>query len=162
VVVVAAYLYCWCIGVRRRNAESWDSLLARLRPGWNARELTDLDFSNDEPNLSTVVYWRRLWAARGLWAMYTNAGIMLEIANYADRNGRSVDQELLAVLRSDALEVRASVLKTVVSYACGAMRESICMSALRAEAAYAEMTEEMRALLEKNIGEAVPAFVAAM
>jgi hypothetical protein len=148
--------------VRRRNSASWESLLARLRPGWNARELADLDFSSDESDRSIVEYWRRLWAAHGLWAMYANAGVMLEIANYAARNCRSVDQELLADLRSDALEIRASVLKTAARYACGAMRESVCMSALRAEAAYADMTAGMRALLEQNAGEAVPAFVAAM
>jgi hypothetical protein len=94
--------------------------------------------------------------------MYANAGVMLEMANYAAGNSDLVDRELLADLRSDALEIRANVLKTAARYACGAVRESVCMSALRAEAAYADMTAGMLALLQKNAGDAVPAFVAAM
>ena len=35
---VAIYFIRWRSRVRRRNAQSWDSLLAKLRPDWSARE----------------------------------------------------------------------------------------------------------------------------
>jgi hypothetical protein len=38
---VILYLVRWRSGIRKRNAQSWDSLLARLRPDWSARELSD-------------------------------------------------------------------------------------------------------------------------
>ena len=38
---VELYLARWRAGVRRRNNQTWDSLLARLRPDWSARELSD-------------------------------------------------------------------------------------------------------------------------
>jgi hypothetical protein len=161
-VGAAACLFYWLNYVRRRNAASWESLLARLRPGWNARELVDLSFSNDEPNTSPQEYWGKLLTAHGLWTMYANAGVMLEMVNYAAHHGHSLDREMLARLRSDALEIRINVLKTVAEYACGAMGESVSMCALRAESAYSDMTAGMLALLEKNAGGAVPAFVAAM
>jgi len=39
--LVALYLGRWRENVRRRNTQSWDSLLVRLRPDWSARELSD-------------------------------------------------------------------------------------------------------------------------
>jgi hypothetical protein len=39
--VVAIYLARWRAGVRRRNAQSWEWLIARLRPDWSARALSD-------------------------------------------------------------------------------------------------------------------------
>ena len=41
VAVVAIYLVRWRAGLRRRNASSWESLIARLSPDWSARELSD-------------------------------------------------------------------------------------------------------------------------
>ena len=37
--IVALYLGRWRAGVRRRNTQSWESLIVRLRPDWSAREL---------------------------------------------------------------------------------------------------------------------------
>jgi hypothetical protein len=41
IAAVAYYLVRWRSVVSRRNAQTWDSLLARLRPDWSARELSD-------------------------------------------------------------------------------------------------------------------------
>ena len=41
VLAIALYLVHWQRSTRRRNAQSWESLLARLRPEWSARELSD-------------------------------------------------------------------------------------------------------------------------
>jgi hypothetical protein len=41
IVAITLYLVRWRMSVRRRNAQTWDSLLARLRPDWSARELSD-------------------------------------------------------------------------------------------------------------------------
>jgi len=161
-VGVAAYLYLWRIGLYRSHTTSLESLLARLRPGWNARELTGLNASDGEADSESGDYWKKLWNAHGLWAMYSNAGVMLEIVNCASLHCSSADPELLAALRRDAMEIRINVLKTAVRYACGAMRESVCMSALRAESAYAEMMAGVLVLLEQNAKDAVPAFVAAI
>lgn len=162
IAAVAVYLCCWIAGARRRNAKSWNSLLARLQPDWNARELIDLSSSNEGPNTTLVEKWKRIRSAHGLWSMYENAGVMLEMANYAARNSDSVDLELLADLRGDAMQIRVYILKTLAKYAFSAVNDYVCMSALRAESAYAEMELRMNELLEVNAADILPAFVAAM
>ena len=41
VLAIALYLARWRKSVRRRNSQTWETLLARLRPDWSARELSD-------------------------------------------------------------------------------------------------------------------------
>ena len=162
VIGAVIYLDRWRAGVRRRNAQSWDSLLARLRPDWSARELSDLSLSNERVNATPEEKWRHVHGAYGLWAMYENARVMLEMADYAARNSDTVDRALLATLRSDALQIRMSVLSALAKYAFNQVNESICVNALRAASMYAEMTARMKDLLEANAAGIVPEFVAAM
>ena len=60
--------------------------------------------------------WELMRGARGLWAMYHNAGVMLEMAYYAARNSISSDLELLASLRSDAIQIRVGALTALLFY----------------------------------------------
>ena len=41
IVAVALFLLRWRYGIRRRNTQTWDTMLAKLRPDWSARELSD-------------------------------------------------------------------------------------------------------------------------
>lgn len=162
VVAIAVYLGLWGLSVRRRNAATWDSLMARLRPGWNARELTGFGISAVATQASAVSHWRKLWTAHGLWAMYANAGVLLEMANFAEHHAPAPDRELLARLRYDAMQIRINVVKTALLYAGGAVRESIATSALRAESAYTEMMAGVLTLLERDAADAIPAFAAVL
>jgi hypothetical protein len=159
---VGAYLYRWGAGLRRRNARSWDSLVARLRPDWNARALTDCSFSGERLNFTLHEKWKRLQGAQGLRSIYWNAGVMLEMADYAARNSESFDRELLADLRAEAMQIRLLVLKVFAEFAVNAVDEAISINTLRAESAYAEMAVRITDLLEVNAPDALPAFVAAM
>ena len=87
---------------------------------------------------------------------------MLEMANYALRHCAAVNPEILSSLRKDAIRIQTCVLKSIARIALGAVSESICISALRAESAYAEMVLHMTALLKDSAEEIVPAFAAAM
>src|ERR1017187_5664578 len=82
-------------GLRRRNSQSWDSLLARLRPDWSARELSDQFLWKEGLNATPDDAWRRMEGPKGLWVMYKNAQVMLEMADFAARNGADVDRLLL-------------------------------------------------------------------
>ena len=46
------------------------------------------------------------------WVLYRDAGVIMEIADYADQNGRNVDHRLIAELRSDRPMLRITALKT--------------------------------------------------
>jgi hypothetical protein len=162
IAAAAAYFNRWRVGVRRRNAQSWDSLVARLRPDWNAREVVDRCLSDEGLNAAPDEKWKRIQGAYGLWAIHENAGVMLEMADYAARNSDSVDRRLLATLRCDAIQIRVCVLTALAKYAMSEVNESICSNALRAESAYAGMAARMTEFLQANAADLVPDFAAAM
>src|ERR1039457_3528318 len=86
IVPVTISLVRWRVGQRHRNAQSWDSLVARLKPGWSARDLSVHFLSKEGLNASPGETWERMQGFRGIRAMYHNAGVMLEMADYAARN----------------------------------------------------------------------------
>jgi len=162
IMAVAAYLHSWGVRARRRNSQTWGSLLARLRPDWNSRELNDPSLWAEAHKATPEQKWQRIEGARGLVAMYQNASVMLEMADYAARNSDTIDPELLASLRSDAMQIRVSVMVALTRYAFCQVNETICVNALRAASMYTDMTTRMTALLQQNAAGMVPNFVAAM
>jgi hypothetical protein len=147
--------------VHRRNAASWESILARLRPDWEASALCELCHCEQQCGRTWAERWCRIAGAHGLWAMYSNAGVMLEIADYASQHS-TVAEALIADLRSDAMRIRICILQTMARIALNVVNESLCMSVLRAESAYAEMVLRITGLLEASAGQIVPEFVAAL
>jgi len=161
-VVLAVYLATRRTGLRRRNAQSWDSLLARLQPDWSAPELGDCSYRKEGPTSTLERKWNLIQGAHGLWAMFENARVMLEMADYAAQNGDSVDRELLNSIRHDAMQIRVYVVIALVQYAFGQMNENICVNAYRAVSMYVGMTTRVTQMLEANAGGMLPNFVAAM
>lgn len=162
VTALIAYLYHWVLRARRRNAQTWGSLMARLRPDWNSRDLSDPTLWANAVAATPEEKWERIEGARGLCAMFQNAGVMLEMADYAARNSNTIDRELLAGLRSDAMQIRVSVMEALARYAFCQVNEGICGNALKAASMYALMTTRMTQLLQVNAAGMVPRFVAAM
>jgi hypothetical protein len=162
IVGVALYLARWRKGVRRRNEQSWDSLLARLRPDWSARELSDHFLWKEGLSATPEDAWQRMEGPKGLWVMYQNARVMLEMADYAARNSDSADRLLLETLRSDAMQIRVCVLMALAQYAFSQASEGVRINAFRAASMYADMAARMTQLLQANAAAIVPDFVAAM
>jgi hypothetical protein len=165
VAVVAMVALCfarWRAAVRRRNSQSWESLLARLRPDWSARELTDQFLWKEGLNASPEDTWTRMEGPRGLWIMYQNARVMLEMADYAVKNSDSVDRVLVETLRSDAMQIRVCVLMALAQYAFSHASEGVRVNAFRAASMYTGMAARMTQLLQENAAVMVPDFVAAM
>ena len=161
-VVVAFYLGRWREGVRRRNAQSWDSLIVRLRPDWSARELSDHFLWKEGISTTPEETWKRIQGAHGLWAMYQNSRVMLEMSDFANRNCESIDRELVETLRSDALQIRVCVLMALAQYAFSQASEGVRVNAFRAASMYTGMAARMTQLLQENAAVVVPDFVAAM
>jgi hypothetical protein len=159
---VALYLIRWRSGVRRRNAQSWDSLLARLRPDWSARELSNHFLWKEGLSATPEDVWQRMEGPKGLWVMFQNARVMLEMANYAARNSDGVDRLLLETLRSDAMQIRVCVLMSLAQYAFTQASEGVRINAFRAAQMYTGMAARMTRLLQENAAVIVPDFVAAM
>jgi hypothetical protein len=162
VVLVAAYLGYWRLSARRKNAQTWESLMARLRPDWSARELSDQFLWKEGLTSTPEDTWTRMQGPHGLWVMYQNAKVMLEMADYAGRNCENVDRVLLATLRSDAMQIRLCVLMALAQYAFTQASEGVRVNAFRAASMYTGMAARMTQLLQESAAVMVPDFVAAM
>ena len=162
VVLVALYLGHRRLTVRRRNSETWESILARLRPDWSARELSDQFLWKEGLNASPEETWTRMEGPHGLWVMFQNAKVMLEMADYAFRNCENVDRVLIETLRSDAMQIRVCVLMALVQYAFSQASEGVRVNAFRAASMYTGMAARTTQLLQESAAVLVPDFVAAM
>jgi hypothetical protein len=117
---------------------------------------------NGSMNVTPEEKWRLIRGAQGLWTIYENARVMLEMADYTARNSNSVDLELLAALRSDAMQIRVCVITALAKYALSHVNESICVNVTRAANLYTEMTARTAELLQVNGRSMAPNFVPAM
>jgi hypothetical protein len=162
VVIVAFYLGRWRMNVRRRNHQSWESLMSKLRPDWSARELSDQFLWKEGLNASPEETWTRMKGPHGLWVMYQNAKVMLEMADYASRNCEQVDRVLIETLRSDAMQIRLCVVMALAQYAFSQASEGVRVNAFRAASMYTGMAARMTQLLQESAATMVPDFVAAM
>jgi hypothetical protein len=156
------WLARWRASVKRRNAQTWETLLARLRPDWSARELSNNFLWKEGVNATPDDAWTRMDGARGLWAMFQNAGVMLEMADYAARNNPEVDRLLLETLRSDAMQIRLCVIMGLVQYGFTQASEGVRINAYRAAEMYSGMAARMTRLLQEHAAMVLPDFVAAM
>ena len=93
--------------------------------------------------------------------MYQNAGVMQEMAEFASRNSDAIDPMLLQTLRSDAMQIRVCVLKTLVQCAFSQASENVRLNAFRAASMYTGMTARMTQLIQEQ-RDRPPDFVAAM
>jgi hypothetical protein len=162
IAVAALYLAHLRAAARRRNAQSWESLVAQLRLDWTPRELNDCTQGSERISATPEVAWQRIKGPKGLCVMYQNARVMMEMADYAARNSESVDRELLETLRSDAMQIRVYVAIALGQYAFRQLNESICVNAYRAASMYVEMEDRMTELLQGHAAGLVPDFSAAM
>lgn len=160
--IVAFYLGRWRAGIRRRNTQSWESLLIRLRPDWSARDLSDHFLWKEGISTTPEETWKRLRGAHGLWAIYQNARVMLEMADFASRQCESVDRVLIESLRSDAMQIRVCVLMALCQYGFTQASEGVRVNAFRAASIYTGMAARMTELLQNNAAVILPDFVAAM
>lgn len=159
---IAFYFVRWRAGVKRRRSESWESLLAQLRPDWSARELCEQFLWKEGLNATVEDAWQRMEGPKGLWVMFQNAGVMLEMANYAARNSTEVDRLLVETLHSDAMQIRVCVLAALAQYAFTQASEGVRVNAYRAASMYTGMAARMTQLLQESAAAVVPDFVAAM
>jgi hypothetical protein len=162
VAVIAFYLVRWRIAAGRRNAQTWNSLLARLRPDWSGRDLSEHFLWKEGLSATPEDAWQRMEGAKGLWAMHQNARVMLEMADFAARNGEGVDRLLVETLRSDAIQIRLLVTVALVKYAFTQASEGVRVNAFRAAQMYTGMAARMTQLLQDHAAMVVPDFVAAM
>lgn len=166
VSALVVYFVKWRGNVRRRNVQSWDNLLCQLRSDWSARDLSDKFLWKAGLSATTDDIWQRLDGPRGLWAMFQNARVLMEMADYANRHtapgATPIDPIVLASLRSDAMQIRLCVLMALAQYALSQATEGVKVNAFRAADIYSGMAASMTTLLQNHAAVVIPDFVAAM
>jgi hypothetical protein len=162
IVSLGAYLVRWRFVARRRNKQSWDSLISRLRLDWSARDLSDQFLWKEGLNATPQDAWQRMEGPKGLWVMYQNAQVMMEMADYAAKSSDGVDRLLLETLRSDAMQVRVCVVMALAQYGFSKASEGVRINAFRAATMYTGMAARMTQMLQQSAPVMVPSFVAAM
>ncbi len=94
---VATYMVYSFAELRRRNQRSWPAIVSRLsQPG---AQLTEIPAS---PVLSR-------------WDIFSDAGVLLEMADYVERNAYHPDAESRAAIRAGATQARLEFLKSLVT-----------------------------------------------
>jgi hypothetical protein len=161
-VAIAFYLVRWRQSVHRRNKQTWETLLGKLRPEWSARELSDHFLWQEGLSATPEDAWRRMEGPKGLWVMYQNARVMLEMADFAAKNCEGVDRLLVETLHSDAMQIRVCVLAALAQYAFTQASEGVRVNAFRAASLYTGMAARTTQLLQEYAAVQVPDFVAAM
>ena len=162
VALVVGYLGYLRFSMARRNKQSWESLIARLQKGWSGRQLSEHFLWKEGLSSTPDHTWEQIQGTRGLWAMHKNAGIMLQMADYAARNAENIDPALLQALRSDAVQIRLCTLTTIAQCTFSQATENARYNAFRAASMYTGMAARMTQLLEGSASNALPSFVAAM
>jgi len=162
IAAIAFYLGRWRANVRRRNSETWETLLAKLRPDWSARELSENFLWREGLSATPEDAWQRMDGPKGLWVMHQNARVMMQMADYAARNCDGVDRLLVETLHSYAMQIRVCVLMALAQYAFTQASEGVRINAFRAASMYTGMAARMTTLLQDHAALMVPDFVAAM
>jgi hypothetical protein len=146
----AVYLSLWRIRIHRQRTVAWDSLVAQLKPSGLGFELSHESIGDKDLITTPEDRWHRIQDARGFWDMYENAGVMLNMADYAVRNGAAVDQELLAQLRSDATQIRISIFFALSQHALCHATEEARVNIAHVTAIYEDMVSLMSGLVEER------------
>jgi hypothetical protein len=162
VAPIAIYFGYLRVKMHRRNRQTWEFLMTKLQPNWSGKALSEHFLWKEGLTSDPEQTWEHIQGARGLWAMFKNAGILQQMAEYAARNCDTIDTILLETLRSDAAQIRICTLNALAQYGMNRASESVRINAFRAASMYTGMTARMTQLIQDNAAMALPEFVAAM
>jgi hypothetical protein len=159
-----AYAVYWRRVQTKRQAADWDSIVARLRSNseFNFDEVAERYLYSDGIRATPGDIWPRIDGANGLWAMFTNAGVLMQLADYATEHGKDVPEQLIEELRSDALQIRIAVLMALVKYGFSRSGVAASVNAHRAATAYSSMLAHMTTLFQEHSALFFPRFLEAM
>jgi hypothetical protein len=163
--LMLAYAGYWRNRQSKRRSESWDQIVAKLRPDdWGYEAVAQRYLYSDRINATPEDIWSRISGARGLWAMYGNAPVLVQLADYAAEHGNpgAVPEELLESIRSDAFHIRMCVLMALAQHVFSSSSIAAQVSAHRAAAAYTVMLSRMTTVFQQHSALLFPKFLDAM
>src|SRR5271168_2556573 len=163
--LVLAYAGYWRRHHSKRRSESWDEIVAKLRPNdWGYEGVTERYLYSDQINATPEDVWDRISGARGLWAMYCNAPVLVQLADYAAEyvKGQGIPEELLVSIRTDAFHTRICVLMALAQHVCSRSSIAARVSAHRATMTYSTLLWRMTSVFQEHTAILFPRFLDAM
>jgi hypothetical protein len=167
-VVTPAALIAYAVYWRRNQSKlrtaDWDSIVSRLRSNseFNFDEVAERYLYSDGIRATPRDIWSRIDGANGLWAMYTNAGVLMQLADYATEQLQDVPEQLIEELRSDAMQIRIAVVVALAKYGFSRSGVAASVHAHRAATAYSSMLAHMTILFQEHSALYFPRFLEAM
>lgn len=111
---IAAYLSHCRAGLQRRNARSWDAIVRLLLAG-SSGDGASVNFAVEiDRRFTNQSIEQRVGSPRGRRTMFRDAGVMMEMADYAERNGGERQALFVTALRRHALAIRIGTLRDFV------------------------------------------------
>jgi hypothetical protein len=164
VTALIGYAVYWRNSQAKRRSADWDSIVSRLRSNseFGFSEITDRYLYSEEINATPADIWQRIDGANGLWAMFTNAGVLMELADYATEHGEDVPEQLIEELRSDALQLRIAVLISLAKFAFSRSAVPASVHAHRAASAYSALLAHLTTLFQEHSALFFPRFLESM
>jgi hypothetical protein len=95
----------WLAQMHRRNSRSWEAIVALMSPGCR------LQWGAPPSN--------RAEALGAIWmndprAAFRDSGVLLEMADYAERNALAYDQARMEQVRAAGLQLRAAATRAMI------------------------------------------------
>jgi hypothetical protein len=163
--VMLAYAGYWRRRQSKRRSETWDDIVSKLRPNdWGYESVAHRYLYSDQVNATPEDIWPRISGAKGLWAMYVNAPVLVQLADYASEHGdgTQIPEELLEGIRTDAFHIRMCVLMALAQHVFSRSSVAARVSAHRATVAYTAMLARITATFQDHSTLLFPKFLDAM
>lgn len=166
-VLVTMLLLLYAGQWRRRQSkkagESWESIVARLHSNdWGLEDVSERYLYSGVIKVSTQEIWKKIHGVKGLWAMYCNAPVLVQLADYAANYGEGVPEELLESLRSDAFQIRICVLMALAQHVMSRSSVAADVNAHRATEIYGMMLNRLTRLFQEHSTMLFPRYLDAM
>jgi hypothetical protein len=148
--------------VNRRNA-SWNQIVARLSPhDWGIEDVSERYLYGEGIRATPQDIWPSIDGAKGLWAMYRNAPILVQLADYATEHGEGVSEELLEGIRTDAFQIRLCVMMALAQHVVLRSSVGAKVNAHRATTTYSVLLARLTRLFQEHSALLFPDFLQAM
>ncbi len=146
-----SYAIIWYRHQMMRRKRSWNQIVARLcNNDWGIEEIAEGYLYKSGIRATTEDIWQRIEGCRGLWSMYKNAPVLVELADYAAKHGDGVDKALLDTLRRDAFQIRLFVIRALAQHALSASSAGASLNAHHAAAAYSSMLARLTQFMQEH------------
>jgi hypothetical protein len=161
--LLVGYAGFWRRQQMKRRARTWDGIISQLHCNdWGIEEITERFLYKSEVQVTTKDVWQRIQGCKGLWAMYKNSPLLVQLADYAAEHGEGVDEAMLESLRSDAFQIRLSVLLALGQYVFSASSVGASVNAHRAVATYSAMLVRLTAFIQEYSTTLFPSYLDAV